>query len=261
MPYSVPGAAGDRPFLDPDTPHLSKRSAKRQGTANTGRHPAPLTASAHLAEQDKAEHDAGHQAGRDQPLAGSGKATPGDLAPAPAQPVPRGQPDHLAQVTDDVHGHGAEPQHEAGLVHLQQQRQPRPAHQQQPDAAEQQHQGEDHHDRAEQAQQHRRRPLAPVGRGTGVVAGEPPGRAGHLDQHRRDEHHADEHMRREQLAHAQDRDALRRQQHQQHRGVSRRQAGVAGRARIGPALGPAPRAAAVLPGRTARSAEATVPAG
>jgi signal transduction histidine kinase len=68
-------------------------------------------------------------------------------------------------------------------------------------------------------------------------------------------------MRREQLAHAQDRDALGRQQHQQHGRISRRQAGIASHARIGPALGPAPRAAAVLPGRTARSAEATVPAG
>ena len=109
---------------------------------------------------------------------------------------------------------------------------------------------EDHHDRAEQAQQHRWRPLAPVGRGTGVVASEPPGRASHLDQHRRDEHHADEHMRREQLVHAQDRGALGRQQYQQHGRISRRQAGIAGRARIGPAL----RAAAVLPGRTAPSA-------
>ena len=39
--------------------------------------------------------------------------------------------------------------------------------QQQPNTAEQQHQSEDHHDRAEQAQQHRWRPLAPVGGGAG----------------------------------------------------------------------------------------------
>jgi len=52
-------------------------------------------------------------------------------------------------------------------------------------------------------------------------------------------HHADEHVRRQQLADAQDRDALRCQQHQQHDRGGRRQAGVGGHARIGPALRPA----------------------
>ena len=178
---------------------------------------------------------AGYQAGGDQPLPRGG---PGDVPPCPPQPVPGSQPEHLPQVAEHVDGHGAEPQHEARLVHLEQQRQPRGAHQEQPHAAGQQHDGEDHHGRAEQAQQQRRRPLAPVGRGAAVVAGEPPAGAGHLEQHRRDEHHADEHVRRQQLADPQDRDALGRQQHQQHDRVGRRQAGVGGHARIGPAHWP-----------------------
>ncbi len=68
-------------------------------------------------------------------------------------------------------------------------------------------------------------------------------------------------MRREQLAHAQDRDALGRQQHQQHGRISRRQAGIASHARIGSALGPALRAGAVLLRRIARRAQATGSAG
>ncbi|GEM_PF-6362254 len=185
------------------------------------------------AEQEEPEQDAGYQAAGDQPLPQAG---PGDVAACPTQPVTRGQPDHLAEVAEHVDRHGAEPQDETRLVHLEQQRQPGPAHQEQPHPAGQHHQGEDHHGRAEQAEYDRRRSLAPVGRSAAVVTRETPRGAGHLDQHRRYEHHADEDMRREQRADTQDRDALGGQQHQQDGGVGRRQAGIAGHARFGLAL-------------------------
>jgi hypothetical protein len=68
-----------------------------------GRQSQPV---AYMAEQEESQQAAGHQAARDEPLP---RTSPGDLAPGPAQPVTRSQPEHLAEVAEHVDGHGAEP--------------------------------------------------------------------------------------------------------------------------------------------------------
>src|SRR6516162_3219069 len=104
---STSGAADDGAGLDvtrypPDGPPAVAAAPVLLTRAGRRRQPV-----AHATEQEKSEHDADYQAGGDQPLPGPG---PADLAPGPAQPVPRGQPEHLAQVAEHVNGHGGEPQ-------------------------------------------------------------------------------------------------------------------------------------------------------
>ncbi|HAM02743.1 MAG TPA: hypothetical protein DCQ30_11050 [Acidimicrobiaceae bacterium] len=69
---------------------------------------------ADLPEQQQAERDAEGDARHERPPANAGA---GDVAPGSPEPVERGQAGGVDQVTEHVHGRGAEPQHEAGLVH------------------------------------------------------------------------------------------------------------------------------------------------
>ena len=60
--------------------------------------------------------------------------------------------------------------------------------------------------------------LSPILGRAEVVAGEPPGGAAHLQDHKRDEHHADEHMRCEQGADPQNRQSFGAEHDEEHDG-------------------------------------------
>jgi signal transduction histidine kinase len=78
--------------------------------------PAREEPGADLPEKKQAERDAEGDARHERPLSGAGT---GDVAPGPAKPIERGQAGGVDHMTEHVHGHGAEPQHEAGFVHEQ----------------------------------------------------------------------------------------------------------------------------------------------
>jgi len=71
---------------------------------------------ADLPEEKQTERHAEGEARHQRPLSGAGT---GDVAPGPAEPVERGQAGGVDHMTEHVHGHGAEPQHKAGLMHEQ----------------------------------------------------------------------------------------------------------------------------------------------
>jgi len=85
------------------------------------------------------EQDAGDEAADEEPLAGAGAA---HVAPCPSVPVARRQAGGFDEMPEDVDGHGAEPEDEAGLVDEHEVRPPAAPEEQQGDAAR-------HHDDAQ----------------------------------------------------------------------------------------------------------------